>query len=138
MIPEGCKQCVSIAGDRTSMESFEQFTDNVRWTAAEKKVARRAFDQALGRHLTAITAEAKRRMANVVHPTDLWELEAYLTQSRKSVDRIYQFRYSDLLRVFAVLMRDDWLKEADLVGPQPEKIADIKRSAVALRRMLRD
>jgi hypothetical protein len=35
-------------------------------------------------------------------------------------------------------MRDDWLKEADLVGLQPDKIADIKRSSAALRRMLRD
>ena len=120
------------------MESFEQFTDNVRWTGAEKKVARRAFDQALGRHLLAIMAEARRRMANVVDPADLWELEAYLTESRKSVDRIYQFRYSSLLQVFAILMRDDWLKEADLVGLQPDKIADIKRSSAALRRMLRD
>ena len=80
-----------IAGDRTSIKSFEQFTDNVRWTAAEKKVPRRAFDQALGRHLTAIVAEAKGRMANVIDPADLWELEAYLTESRKSVNRIYQF-----------------------------------------------
>jgi len=77
-------------------------------------------------------------MANVVDPSDLWEVEAYLTESRKTVDRIYQFRYSDLLRVFSVLMRDDWLKEADLVGLQPQKIADIKRSAEALRRMFRD
>ena len=120
------------------MESFEQFTDNVRWTGAEKKLARRAFDQALRRHLLAIMAEARRRMANVVDPADLWELEAYLTESRKSVDRIYQFRYSSLLQVFAILMRDDWLKEADLVGLQPDKIADIKRSSAALRRMLRD
>ena len=120
------------------MDSLEQFRDNVRWTAAEKKVARRAFDQALERHLSAITAEAKRMMANVVDPSDLWEVEAYLTESRKTVDRIYQFRYSDLLRVFSVLMRDDWLKEADLVGLQPQKIADIKRSAEALRRMFRD
>lgn len=110
----------------------------MRWTGAEKKVARRAFDQALGRHLSAIMAEAKRRMAKVVDPADLWELEAYLTESRKGVDRMYQFRSSSLLQAFAVLMRDDWLKEADLVGLQPEKIADIKRRAVALRRMLRD
>jgi len=35
-------------------------------------------------------------------------------------------------------MRDDWLKEADLVGLQAEKIADIKRSAQVFRRMLLD
>src|SRR6516164_8857538 len=84
---------------RTSMESPEQFIKYVPWTPAEKKAARRAFDEALGRHLSAIIAEAKRRMANVVDPSDLWELETYLTESRKTVDRIYQYRYSDLLRV---------------------------------------
>jgi hypothetical protein len=35
-------------------------------------------------------------------------------------------------------MRDEWLKEADLVGLQPDKIADIKRSAEGLRRMFRE
>jgi Photoprotection regulator fluorescence recovery protein len=120
------------------MDSIEQFGENVMWTAAEKKVARRAFDQALERHLSAIIAEAKRMMANVANPSDLWRVEAYLTESRQTVDRIYQFRYSDLLRVFSVLMRDEWLSEADLVGLQPEKITDIKRSAEGLRRMFRE
>ena len=122
----------------TSMESPEEFIRYVHWTPAEKKAARRAFDEALGRHLSAIIAEAKRRMTNVVDPSDLWELEAFLTESRKTVDRIYQYRYSDLLRVFSILMRDGWLKDADLVGLQPDKIAEIKGAAEALRRMFND
>jgi hypothetical protein len=77
-------------------------------------------------------------MTNVVDPSDLWELEAFLTESRKTVDRIYQYRYSDLLRVFSILMRDGWLKDADLVGLQPDKIAEIKGAAEALRRMFND
>ena len=120
------------------MDSLEQFRNNVRWTAAEKKVARKAFENALERHLSAITVEAKRMMANVADPSDLWQVEAYLTESRKTVDRMYQFRYSVLLRVFSNLMQDEWLKEADLVGLQPEKIADIRRGAESLRRILAD
>lgn len=115
------------------MNSLDYFRDAVKWTAAEKKVAHRAFDQALKRHLSAIMAEAKRRMANVSEPSQLWELEGYLTESRKTVDRIYQFRYSDLLQVFSILMRDEWFKEADLAGLQPEKNADIKRGAEIFR-----
>jgi hypothetical protein len=46
------------------MDSLEQFSNSVRWTAAEKKVARRAFDLALERRLSAITAQAKSMMAN--------------------------------------------------------------------------
>lgn len=53
------------------MESPEEFIRYVHWTPAEKKAARRAFDEALGRHLSAIIAEAKRRMTNVVDPSDL-------------------------------------------------------------------
>lgn len=120
------------------MESPEQFIRYVHWTPAEKKAARRAFDEALGRHLSAIIAEAKRKMTNVVDPSDLWELETYLTESRKTVDRIYQYRYSDLLQVFSILMRDGWLTEADLVGLQPDKIAEIKSAAEVLRRMFND
>jgi len=115
------------------MESPQQFIRYEPWTADEKKVARRAFDEALARHLLAITAKAKRMMAKVVEPSDLWELEAYLTESRKTVDRTYQFRYSRLLQVFSDLMRDGWLKEADLAGLQPRKIADIKRGAGMFR-----
>jgi hypothetical protein len=120
------------------MEPPEQFIKYVHWTPAEKKAARRAFDEALDRNLSAIIAEAKRRMVNVADPSDLWELEAYLTESRKTVDRVYQYRYSDLLRVFSILMRDGWLKEADLLGLQPDKIADIKAFAESLRKMFND
>lgn len=115
------------------METPEPFIRYEAWTADEKKVARRAFDDALARNLSAITAKAKRMMAKVVEPSDLWELEAYLTESRKAVDRTYQFRYSRLLQVFADLMRDGWLKEADLAGLQPRKIADVKRGADMFR-----
>jgi hypothetical protein len=72
--------------------------------------------EALARHLSAIIARAKQMMAAVSEFSDLWELEAYLTESRKTVDRTYQFRYSSLLQVFSNLMRDGWLKEADLAA----------------------
>lgn len=121
------------AWGQTSMNSVEQFSSRVQWTGVEKKAARRAFDQALARNLETIMAEAKRRMAKVHEPSDLWELEAYLTESRKAVDRLYQFRYSNLLTVFSILMRDGWLKEEDLVGLQADKIADIKRGAVVFQ-----
>jgi len=42
------------------MKSPEQFIEHVPWAPAEKKAARRAFDQALQRHLWATIAEAKR------------------------------------------------------------------------------
>ena len=111
------------------MGSIEQFEDEVTWTATEKKTARRAFDKAFERHCTTITAEARRMLENVAAPSDIWRVQEYLSEHRKTVDRIYQYRYSDLLLVFSRLMRDGWLTEADLVGLQEQKIARIKLGA---------
>ncbi len=111
------------------MESIEQFEDEVTWTATEKKTARRAFDKAFERHCATITAEARRMLENVGAPSDIWRVQEYLSEHRKTVDRIYQYKYSDLLLVFSRLMRDGWLRETDLVGLQQEKIARIKLGA---------
>jgi hypothetical protein len=45
------------------------------------------------------------------------------------MDRIYDYRYSVLRLVFARLLRDGWLSEADLAGLQKDKIDDIKHIA---------
>ena len=111
------------------MESIEQFEDEVTWTATEKKTARRAFDKAFERHCTTITVEARRMLENVTAPSDIWRVQEYLAEHRKTVDRTYQYRYSDLLLVFSRLVRDGWLTEADLAGLQQEKIARIKLGA---------
>src|SRR5215467_3188505 len=57
------------------------------------------------------------------------ERQSLAIMDHPSVVRIDQFRYSDLLRVFSVLMRKGWLKKEDLVGLQADKIAGIKRGA---------
>src|SRR6267143_2009454 len=87
------------------MDSLEQFTDVVRWTGAEKKVARRAFDAALERHLSAITALAKRMMANVADPSDLWQ----------DAPRLGRMRFHNSLLAPEVFFRGVMRKS--LVGP---------------------
>jgi len=62
-------------------------------------------------------------------PSDIFRVQEYLTEQRRIVDRLYDYRYSRLLEVFGRLLSDGWLKEGDLNGLQPEKIAKIKRAA---------
>ena len=111
------------------MERSEQFDHELRWTAAEKKRARRAFDKAFERHCTAITAEVRRMLENATAPADIWRVQEYLSEQRRTVDRIYHYSYSGLILVFSILMREGWLTEADLVGLQQEKIVRIKLGA---------
>jgi hypothetical protein len=59
--------------------------------------------------------------------------------SRKEADRLAPERFGQreiLLRVFSILMRDEWLKETDPAGLRPEKIADITQGVKSLRGML--
>ena len=111
------------------MEASGQSDYELKWTAAEKKAARKAFDKAFERHCAAITSEARRMIESLTAPADIWRVQEYLFEQRKTVDRIYRYSYSGLILVFSILMRDGWLTETDLVGLQQEKIARIKLGA---------
>ena len=111
------------------MELSGQFDYELTWTTAEKKTARRAFDKAFERQCAAITTEVRHLLERVAAPTDIWRVQEYLFEQRKTVDRIYHYSYSGLILIFSTLMRDGWLTEADLVGLKQEKIARIKLGA---------
>ena len=100
-----------------------------KWSHTEKIVARRAFDRARRSELQATIYEAKRRAAKIEEPSELWELEEWLTERRLDVSRRYDYRYSVLPLVFAHLVRDGHLKEIDLEGLQPEKLEFIRRGS---------
>jgi len=105
------------------------FGSEMTWTGGEKKAARRAFDKAYEAQCAAITAEAKRMIAIAGTPAEIWRVHDYLSERRKTVDRIYDYRYSVLHLVFARLLREGWLTEADLAGLHREKIDRIKLDA---------
>jgi hypothetical protein len=97
------------------------------WSPAEKKIARGAFDLALQREFDAITQEVKHQAANIKERAALWELEDYLTKSRKQIDRKYDYRYSVLTMVFGVLIHEGWLSEDELRGLGEDKLDYIRR-----------
>jgi hypothetical protein len=72
----------------------------LKWSHAEKTVARRAFDLALGKELAALLQEAKGRAARIEEPSELWDLESWLTKRRREIDRKYDYRQEklDLIR----------------------------------------
>ena len=111
------------------MHPEEHFIPQINWTPAEKKMARKAFDKAFEAQCAAITAEVKQMLASLATPCDIWRIHDYLSEHRKSVNRIYDYRYSVLPLVFARLLRDGWLSEGDLAGLQKNKIDDIRHIA---------
>jgi hypothetical protein len=100
---------------------------DLKWSPAEKTIARKAFDLALRREIDAVIREAKDRAASIEHPSELWDLERWLTQRRKEIDGKFDFRYSVLPVVFGNLLREGRLTEQDLQGLEQDKLGFIRR-----------
>ena len=99
------------------------------WSRSEKALARKAFDAALGRELHEVIQEAKKMANQIKEPSDLWDLEHYLTQRRKEIDRKYDYRYSQLTHVFGRLLYENRLREEELRGLREDKLNSIRSVA---------
>jgi hypothetical protein len=99
------------------------------WSRSEKGIARTAFDAALGRELHEVIQEAKRMASQIQRSSDLWDLEHYLTQRRKEIDRKYDYRYSQLTHVFGRLLYEKRLRQEELRGLREDKLRPIRSFA---------
>lgn len=99
---------------------------NFKWSDSEKKAARRAFDKALEMECASIMATFKDMAAKVEKPEDLWAVQDYLTKQQRAIDEKYDYRYSQLILVFARLLGEKWIDEKDLDGLSAEKLQAIQ------------
>jgi hypothetical protein len=99
------------------------------WSGSEKALARKVFDAALKRELQEVIQEAKKMASQIKEPADLWDLEYYLTERRKEINRKYDYRYSQLTHVFGKLLYEKRLHEEDLRGLGEDKLNSIRSAA---------
>jgi hypothetical protein len=107
----------------------QEMIRRLKWSHAEKQFARKAFELALDREFQNVIHRAKDMAGKIEQPADLWELEHYLTQSRKKIDRTFEYRYSVLTEVFGRLIRERLLSEKELQGLGQEKLESIRSYA---------
>ena len=100
---------------------------DLKWSGAEKKIARRAYDAALEAAKAGIVAEFKAKAAAVATLSDMWAIEDYLRQQGRTFDELFDYRYSQLLFVFARLIGEGYLEESRLAGLSDEKRAIVGR-----------
>ncbi|PYX50162.1 MAG: hypothetical protein DMG76_35410 [Acidobacteria bacterium] len=108
---------------------------DLTWSRSEKAIARKAFDAALKRELHEVIQEAKQMASQMQEPSNLWELEHYLTERRKQIDRTYDYRYSQLTLVFGKLLCESRLGEEGLRGLRENKLKSIRSYAKFLAEM---
>jgi hypothetical protein len=99
------------------------------WSRSEKAIARKAFDAARKRELHEVMQETKQMASQINEPDDLWDLEQYLTERRKDIDRKYDTRGSRLKDVLGRLLYENRLGEEDLRGLREEKVKSIRSFA---------
>jgi photoprotection regulator FRP-like protein len=113
----------------STTQSAYPYQNEPIWSKSEKALARKAFDAALKQELQEVMREAKQMATQVKEPADLWDLEHYLTQRRKEIDRKYDFRGSRLVDVFGRLLYEGRLREEDLRGLREDKLKPIRSFA---------
>jgi hypothetical protein len=111
-----------------TQESYP-YQNEPTWSKSEKVIARTAFDAALGRELHDVIQKAKQLANEIQQPSDLWELEHYLTERRKEIDRKYDYRYSQLKHVFGRLLHEGRVSEEELRGLREDKLKPIRSFA---------
>jgi hypothetical protein len=99
---------------------------DLRWSQAEKAIARTAFNQALEKELAVIIRKVKEMAQQINEPSDLWKIEDYLSNSRREIDQKFDYRYSVLPQVFGILIRDGLLQEEQLQGLGEDKLRLIR------------
>jgi hypothetical protein len=99
------------------------------WSKSEKAIARTAFDAALGRELHEVIQKAKQMANEIQQSSDLWDLEHYLTERRKEIDRKYDYQYSQLTQVLGRLLYEKRLGEEELGGLREDKLKSIRAFA---------
>ena len=67
--------------------------------------------------------------SQIQQSSDLWDLEHYLTERRKEIDRKYDYRYSQLTQVFGRLLYEKRLREEELRGLREDKLKLIRSLA---------
>ena len=111
------------------MESvFKMSPLDFEWTAAEKKLARQAFQKAFENEMASLRSEVLQRAKKLREADDVWNLHGYLSQKKREIDRKYDYRYSVLIYVLAELLTQGLLSESDLVGLSQDKLAAIAQT----------
>ena len=106
---------------------------DMNWSGSEKKVARRAYETAHDLAVARIVAEFKARACAVSTLSDMWEMESYLKRKGREVEELFDYRYSQLLFVFARLISMGYLDEGQLAGLSAEKLEIIRNVLAHMR-----
>jgi hypothetical protein len=99
------------------------------WSEIEQKVARSAFDRAYEKEISSLVRAVREEAQNITTSEDVWHLHDLLSAKRHELDGKYDYRYPELIWVFASLVKDGWIEIIDLEGLDGDKLRKISALA---------
>ena len=108
--------------------------NHIKWSKAEKKIARRAFDRAYEEECAELLAKVREMAAAAMGPRDLWKIHDFLDDKRVEIDRKYDYRGSVLVGVLSRLVHEGRVAIQDLEGLREDKLAKIEAIVEISRR----
>ena len=94
-----------------------------KWTKSQKAHARELFDLALSREYDDLIKTVNS--TKIETPEEVWDLHDMLGKKRKELNGKYDYRYSQLIFVFAQLVRGGYLTLEELEPIGEEKLKQI-------------
>lgn len=98
---------------------------DTEWSTHEKKIAREVFDKAYMREIAALLEEVRQRAGAIAELEEMWKFHDFLSARRHELDGKYDYRYSDLIFLFARLLKEGWLQLEELEGLDPDKLTKV-------------
>ena len=103
------------------------------WSNAEKKIARRAYEEARQAVLARTLAEFKAKAAAATTIDDMWSIVDGSRERRRELEALLDYRHSQLPLVFARLIVEGYLDERQLAGLSEDKLEEIRRDVSFFR-----
>ncbi len=95
------------------------------WSKIEKKEARKIFNEALQKECDIMIERIRDFSSMATSLQDLVGINDYMTKSLAKIYRKYDYRYSQLINLFALLLAEERISESDLEVFSADKVERI-------------
>ncbi len=103
----------------------------ITWSETERKIVREVLQRAYHRETDTLIQVVREEASHITELKDLWKLHDFLSARRFDLDGKYDDRDSEIIFVFARLLKEGWLQLDELQGLAKDKISKVS----ALSRM---
>jgi hypothetical protein len=102
------------------------FQAGIHWSQGEKNIAQAALQTAYQRETSALIENIREQATQITLLDEVWQLHDFLSARRHDVDGKYDANEATLMFTLSRLVKEGWLRLAELEGLEADKRAKVK------------